>query len=86
MLDEQYGRTPFADSKDPFTCGISGKTYSNEQVKERSVLIARALSKELGWKAGLGKEFDKVMGVFALNTVRIRQIDPLNLTTLTHEI
>lgn len=74
MLDEQYGRIPFADSRDPFTCGISGKTYSNDQVKERSILLARALSRELGWKAGSGSEYDKVMGVFALNTVRRRQL------------
>lgn len=75
MLDEQFGRNPFADSRDPFTCGISGKTYTNTQVKERSDVLARALSKELGWKPNSGSEYDKVMGVFALNTVCILEID-----------
>lgn len=69
MLDEQYGRIPFVNSRDPFTCGISGKSYTNEQVKERSGYLASALSKELGWKPNSGSEYDKVMGIFALNTV-----------------
>ncbi|KAL5313306.1 hypothetical protein ACEPPN_019039 [Leptodophora sp. 'Broadleaf-Isolate-01'] len=81
MLDEQYGRIPFADSRDPFTCGISGKTYSNDQVKERSILLARALSRELGWKAGSGSEYDKVMGVFALNT-----IDTMTVAYAVHKL
>ena len=70
MLDEQYGRTPFTDSKDPFTCGISGKSYTYEQVKERSEQLAQALSAELAWKPNFGNEYNKVMGIFTLNTVR----------------
>jgi hypothetical protein len=69
MFTEKYGRVPFADSKDPFTCGISGRSFTSEQQKERSEALARALSQELGWTPSSGTEWDKVVGVFALNTV-----------------
>jgi len=70
MQDESYGRTPLKDAKDPFTCGISGRTFNCEQQIERTDALARALSQELGWTVNGGNEWDKVMGVFALNTVR----------------
>jgi hypothetical protein len=69
MQDEAYGRNPFKDSKDPFTCGISGRTFSNVEQIERTDALARALSHELGWAVNSGSEWDKVMGVFAFNTV-----------------
>lgn len=31
--------------------------------------LARALSKEFGWQPNKGTEWDKVVGIFALNTV-----------------
>ena len=31
--------------------------------------LARALSKEFGWEPNKGTEWDKVIGIFALNTV-----------------
>jgi hypothetical protein len=69
MQDESYGRMPFKHAKDPFTCGISGRTFNYEQQVERTDALARALSQELGWAVNVGTEWDKVMGVFALNTV-----------------
>lgn len=70
LLTESYGRVPFKDSKDPFTCGLSGRTFSNDQQNDRVEALARALSHELGWQVNVGTEWDKVMGVFSLNTVR----------------
>jgi hypothetical protein len=70
MQDESYGRIPFKVAKDPFTCGISGRTFNCEQQAERTDALARALSQELGWTVNDGTEWDKVVGVFALNTVR----------------
>jgi len=69
MFDEQYGRFPIAKSKDPYTCGLTGKTITAQQQKERVTHLARALSKEFGWEVNKGSEFDKVAGVFAFNTV-----------------
>jgi len=70
MLDENYGRYPLGYSEAPFTCGLSGKSYSALEVKERVDLLARGLSKELGFHPNQGTEYDKVIGVFSVNTVR----------------
>jgi ribosome assembly protein SQT1 len=69
MLDEQYGRYSILDSLDPFTCGISGRSFTAEEQKDRVTYLARSLSKELGWNVNQGKELDKVAGIFAQNTV-----------------
>jgi len=71
MLDDAYGRCPQKESKNPFTCGISGRTYTGLEMVERVDHLARALSKEFGWHPNKGTEWDKVIGIFALNTVRL---------------
>jgi hypothetical protein len=69
ILEERHGRCPLSYSSDPFTCGISGKTYSAQDVVDRVDFLARALAMELGWQPNQGTEWDKVIGVFSLNTV-----------------
>lgn len=69
MLDEQYGRRPLEDSRPPLTCGLTGFGYTALEVKDRVDKLARALSKELGWQPNKGTEWDKVAGVFSVNTV-----------------
>lgn len=69
MLNEKHGRQPFKSSRNPFTCGITGKTYTLPEQAKRVEHLARALSKELGWQPNTGTEWDKVMGIFSLNTV-----------------
>lgn len=69
VLDEQHGRFPIEKSLDPYTCGISGSSYTAKEQKQRTEYLARALAHELGWKVNGGTEYDKVAGVFALNTV-----------------
>jgi hypothetical protein len=70
ILDEQHGRLPLEISLDPYTCGISGKSYSAREQKQRTEALARALAKELGWEVNKGTEYDKVAGIFAFNAVR----------------
>ena len=69
VLDEKHGRHPMSKSKDPFTCALSGTSYSTQMFKENVDLLSRTLSKELRWKVNEGSEYDKVAGIFALNTV-----------------
>ena len=69
MLDDAYGRHPLKSSRNPFTCGISGRTFTALEMVERTDRLARALSKEFGWQPNQGTEWDKVAGIFALNTV-----------------
>lgn len=81
MLNEKYGRQPFKSSRNPFTCGITGKTYTIFEQAQRVEHLSRALSKELGWQPNTGTEWDKVMGVFSLNT-----IDFMTLAYAVHEL
>jgi len=69
VLDEHHGRHPLGYSKDPFVCGLSGKSYSALDVKDRVDYLARGLAQELGWQPNAGSEWDKVIAVFSVNTV-----------------
>lgn len=69
MFDENFGRHPLGYSRPPFTCGLTGKTYTALEVRERIDYLARALAKEFGWHPNKGSEWDKVVAVFSLNTV-----------------
>ncbi|MCJ1410849.1 hypothetical protein MMC19_004935 [Ptychographa xylographoides] len=81
MFDEQHGRFPIGDSKPPFTCGLTGKEYSATQVVQRINNLAKGLSKELGWLPNSQSEWEKVVGVFTVNT-----IDTLTLAWATHRL
>ncbi|KAI4747528.1 phenylacetyl-CoA ligase-like protein [Aureobasidium sp. EXF-12298] len=81
ILDENYERHPLGYSRPPFTCGLTGKQYSALEVKERVDFLARGLSKELGFLPNKGSEWDKVIGLFSINT-----IDTLTLAWATHRI
>ncbi|KAK6189628.1 GAL4 enhancer protein [Pestalotiopsis sp. IQ-011] len=67
--NERYGRLPWEKSRTPFTCGVSGKSYSNSEMKQRSELLARSLSKRMGWRANEETHWDKVVGVFSFNSI-----------------
>lgn len=69
MLDERYGRYPLGYSKDPFTCGVTGKSYSALDMADRVDYLARAMANEFGWHPNQGSEWDKVVGIFSVNTV-----------------
>jgi len=58
-------------SRNPYTCGLSGRTFTAYEVKERVECLARSIAKELGWKVngGRGDEWNKVAGIFSMNTV-----------------
>jgi hypothetical protein len=69
ITSEKHGRRAHSESKAPYTCGLTGKEYSSAQVKERVENLANGLAKELGWEPNKGSEWDKVIGIFAVNTV-----------------
>lgn len=70
ILTEKHGRHSFAKSRNPFTDGLSGKTYTYAEVQDRVSCAARALAEEMGWSPNSGTEWDKVIALFSLNTVR----------------
>ena len=69
MRSEIYGRCPIAKSRNPFTCGLTGKTHTVTEAFNRSDLIAKALSKIMGWEPNADLPWDKVIAVFSFNTV-----------------
>ena len=69
VFDEKYGRASLRNSKPPFVCGLSGAQYSTLEVKERVDFLARALAADLNWSPNEGSEWDKVITIFAHNTV-----------------
>ncbi|KAL2003847.1 hypothetical protein VTN02DRAFT_1869 [Thermoascus thermophilus] len=81
MLDDRYGRYPLGYSLDPFTCGLSGRTYSALDVADRVDCLSRALAKEFGWQPNKGTEWDKILAIFSVNT-----IDTLPLAWATHRL
>ncbi|KAJ4299656.1 hypothetical protein N0V90_004902 [Kalmusia sp. IMI 367209] len=81
MLEEHYGRHPLGYSRPMFTCGVTGKEHSALEVKERVDYLARGLAKELGWQPNRGSEWDKVIGVFSVNT-----LDTVPLAWATHRL
>jgi ribosome assembly protein SQT1 len=70
MLRDEHRGCPTKESRNPYTCGLSGRTYSAAEVVDRVKYLARGISKELGWSPNKGTEWDKVIGIFSLNTVR----------------
>ncbi|KAF5651617.1 putative phenylacetyl ligase [Fusarium sp. NRRL 25303] len=69
MKNEAYGRQPIARSRHPFTCGITGRSYSSPELFERSESFAKALAKRLQWQPNEGTPWDKVLAIFSLNTI-----------------
>ncbi|KAF1985343.1 acetyl-CoA synthetase-like protein [Aulographum hederae CBS 113979] len=69
MLDETWGRHPLGYSRNPFTCGLTGTSYSFLEVKERVDFLARAIADEMSWSPNKGNEWDKVVAVFSVNTI-----------------
>lgn len=81
MLNEKYGRVAHNSSRDPYTCGLTGKSYSSREVVDRVDQIARGLAKEFGWAPNQGTEWDKTLAVFSVNTV-----DALPFFWATHRL
>ncbi|CAI6081990.1 unnamed protein product [Clonostachys chloroleuca] len=69
MQNEAYGRCPIAKSRDPFTCGITHRTYSTSEFFQRAEYLARAFAKHLQWQPNEGTPWEKVVAIFSFNTI-----------------
>lgn len=68
-MSNEHLPCPLERAKNPFTCGISGRTFTALEQKERVDILKRQLKKEMGWEVNQGSEWDKVVGIYAFNTV-----------------
>lgn len=71
LTTPNHGRHPVAESRNPFTCGLTGKTFTLGEANDRRESLARALGKRLGWLPNEETEWDKVACMFSFNTVRM---------------
>ncbi|KAF5664717.1 putative phenylacetyl ligase [Fusarium heterosporum] len=78
MSSEQYGRYPISKSRHPYTCGLTGKTRTVEDVILREEYLARGIAQALGFDGGSGSEWDRVVVIFSYNTI--------DYVPLTHSI
>jgi hypothetical protein len=69
MSSEEYGRYPIARARHPYTCGLTGKTRTAEEVIRREDFLARGIGKALQFDSQSGSEWDRVCVIFSLNTV-----------------
>ncbi|RNJ56659.1 hypothetical protein D7B24_007023 [Verticillium nonalfalfae] len=77
----KYGRYAGAKSRNPYTCGLTGKTYTIPEVRQRVDHLSRAIGKKLDFAPNEGTEWDKVVALFSLNT-----IDYVPLTHAVHRL
>lgn len=75
MGNDRYGRFPIARAKNPYTCGLTGRTYTAAEVVKREDFLARAIGKRLGFSIHEGTEWDRVVGLYSLNTVNNTHIN-----------
>ncbi|PTB45151.1 uncharacterized protein TrAFT101_000610 [Trichoderma asperellum] len=82
LRDEKHGRLlPLAKSRNPYTCGLTGKTYTAVQVAERTDLLARAIGKRLGFNLHEETEWERVVAIYSVNA-----IDYLPFTHAIHRL
>ncbi|RGP80661.1 putative phenylacetyl- ligase [Fusarium longipes] len=78
---DKAGRKAFSGSKSPYTCGVTGQSRSAAEVAERVDLLARGLAKNVGFDPHDGTAWDRVVAVYALNT-----IDYIPVTHAIHRV
>lgn len=69
IFNDRYRGCQTIKSRNPFTDGVSGQTYSTQEVAQRVGALARALAFEFDWQPNHGSEWDKTVGIFSVNTV-----------------
>ncbi|KAI9163473.1 Acyl-CoA ligase AFT1-1 [Paramyrothecium foliicola] len=69
MSNERWGRRAIASSRNPYTCGLTGRTFSAADVQRRTSHLARAIGKRLGFNPHEGTEWDRVVCLYSFNTI-----------------
>ncbi|KAF4496960.1 4-coumarate-- ligase-like 7 [Fusarium agapanthi] len=78
---EKAGRKSFDRSKRPYTCGVTGTSWTAEEVARRVDFLARGLAKNVGFDPNDGTAWDRVVAIYALNT-----IDYIPVTHAIHRV
>ncbi|KAK2689390.1 hypothetical protein QWA68_011880 [Fusarium oxysporum] len=81
MSSEEYGQYPITKARHPYTCGLTGKTRTAEEVIRREDLLARGIDKALQLDSQSESDWERVCVIFSLNT-----IDYIPLTHSIHRL
>lgn len=77
MQREDLRPVPAQQRRDPFTCGLTGKSYSQAEQHARSEHLATSLAQRHGWDAATGDPWNKVVCIFSLNSVSASLYPPM---------
>lgn len=69
MQNERFRQTSSSKSRNPFTCGLTGATYTHSELFARSESLARALADIHQWSPDGDTPWDKVVCIYSLNSV-----------------
>ncbi|KAH7185015.1 uncharacterized protein B0J16DRAFT_340773 [Fusarium flagelliforme] len=78
---DKAGRKDFSSSRSPYTCGVTGQSRSAAEVAQRVDFLARGLAKNVAFDAHDGTAWDRVVAIYALNT-----IDYIPVTHAIHRV
>ncbi|KAF5022720.1 hypothetical protein F66182_5268 [Fusarium sp. NRRL 66182] len=82
MSSEKYHRYPITKARNPYTCGLTGKTHTAAEVIAREDYLARGIEQALQLDPHpTTSEWDRVLAVFSFNT-----IDYIPLTHSIHRL
>ncbi|GAB1737370.1 hypothetical protein NU219Hw_g1518t1 [Hortaea werneckii] len=81
MQNEKLRPIPATQRRHPFTCGLTGVSYSHGDLFSRSEKLARSLAKAHGWNDTTSSPWEKVVCIFSLNS-----IDYLTVAHATHRL
>lgn len=84
MRNDKYRPVSLVESRNPFTCGLTGRTLSYATLFQNTEFLARALSKRTGWQPNEGVAWDKVVGIFSLNAVGFLPLASLKNALVTN--
>jgi hypothetical protein len=71
MQSDCFRHVPLSKSRNPFKCGLTGKTYTHDELFARSEGLARALAEIHQWSSNQDTPWDKVVCIYSLNSVSI---------------
>ncbi|KAH7127339.1 acyl-CoA synthetase [Dactylonectria macrodidyma] len=69
LLEDSFDRHPTAHSRSLYRCGLSGRSYSVSEMHKRVEAVASAMAQICSWNPNQGSQWDKVVAVFAYNSV-----------------
>ncbi|KAF5689291.1 phenylacetyl ligase [Fusarium circinatum] len=92
MSSDEYGRYPIAKARHPYTCGLTGKTRTSEEVIRREDFLARGIGRALQLDSQSGSAWDRIdfipltHSIHRLNGIASLSSAALSASELEHQL